>query len=111
MQKKHNYTSQEAEERERRHQFGQPEGNKLGDPRKAVNQRDFYRWAESKATEEELKAYVKDASNPFVRRRFVAALVKCDTVQDFFYLTNQTHGQPKQVIEQTSLPAVKSILE
>lgn len=111
MQKEHNYTSPEAAERERRHQFGQPEGNKLGDPRKAVNQRDFYRWAESKATEEELKAYVNDANNPFARRRFVAALVRCDTVQDFFDLTNQTHGQPKQVIEQTSLPEVKIVLE
>lgn len=111
MRPGYKHTSPEAAERERRHQFGQPEGNKLGDPRKAVNQRDFYRWAESKATEDELKAYVQDANNPFTRRRFVAALVKCDTVQDFFDLTNQTHGQPKQVIEQTSLPAVNIILE
>lgn len=111
MKPEYKHTSPEAAERERRHQFGQPEGNKLGDPRKAVNQRDFYRWAESKATEEELKAYVQDANNPFTRRRFVAALVKCDTVQDFFDLTNQTHGQPKQVIEQTNLPEVKIILE
>ena len=111
MRPEYKHTSPEAAERERRHQFGQPEGNKLGDPRKAVNQRDFYRWAESKATEEELKAYVKDADNPFARRRFVAALVKCNTLQDFFDLTNQTHGQPKQVIEQTSLPAVNIILE
>ena len=111
MQKKHQFTSPEAEERERRHQFGQPEGNKLGDQRKAVNQRDFYRWAESKATEDELKAYAKDTANPYARRKFVAALVKCDTVQDFFDLTNQTHGQPKQVIEQTNLPEVKIVLE
>ena len=111
MQKKYQFKSEDARQRERRHQFGQPEGNKLGDPRKAVNQRDFYRWAESKATEEELKAYVQDANNPFTRRRFVAALVKCDTVQDFFDLTNQTHGQPKQVIEQTNLPEVQIILE
>lgn len=111
MRPEYKHTSPEAAERERRHQFGQPDGNKLGDPRKAVNQRDFYRWAESKATEEELKAYVQDANNPFARRRFVAALVKCDTVQDFFDLTNQTHGQPKQTIEQTSLPEIKIVLE
>lgn len=111
MQKQHNYKSPEAAERERRHQFGQPEGNKLGDPRKAVNQRDFYRWCERDATEDELKAYAKDTSNPYARRKFVAALVKCDTVQDFFELTNQTHGQPKQVIEQTSLPAIEIVLE
>ena len=111
MQKKYEFTSPEAAERERRHQFGQPEGNKLGDPRKAANQRDFYRWAEGKATEEELKAYVKDTANPYARRRFVAALVKCDTLQDFFELTNQTHGQPKQTIEQTNLPEVQIILE
>lgn len=111
MRPEYKHTSPEAAERERRHQFGQPEGNKLGDPRKAVNQRDFYRWAESKATEEELKAYAKDTANPYARRKFVAALVKCDTVQDFFDLTNQTHGQPKQVIEQTNLPDVQIILE
>ena len=111
MRPEYKHTSPEAADRERRHQFGQPEGNKLGDPRKAVNQRDFYRWAESKATEEELKAYVQDANNPFARRRFVAALVKCDTVQDFFDLTNQTHGLPKQVVEQTNLPAVNIVLE
>jgi hypothetical protein len=111
MRPEYKHTSHEAAERERRHQFGQPEGNKLGDPRKAANQRDFYRWAEGKATEEELKAYVKDTANPYARRRFVAALVKCDTVQDFFELTNQTHGQPKQTIEQTNLPEVQIILE
>ena len=111
MQKKHQFKSEEARQRERRHQFGQPEGNKLGDPRKAVEQREFYRWAESKATEDEFKAYIQDEKNPFVRRRFMAALVKCDTVQDFFDLTNQTHGQPKQVIEQTNLPEVQIILE
>ena len=111
MRPGYKHTSPEAAERERRHQFGQPEGNKLGDPRKAVNQRDFYRWAESKATEDELKVYAKDTANPYARRKFVAALVKCDTVQDFFDLTNQTHGQPKQVIEQTNLPEVQIILE
>lgn len=111
MQKGHQYKNPGAEERERRHQFGQPEGNKLGDPRKAVNQRDFYRWCEAKATEDELREYVKDDNNPMARRKFVAALVKCETVQDFFDLTNQTHGQPKQVIEQTALPEVHIVLE
>lgn len=111
MRKGLQYKTPGAEERERRHQFGQPEGNKLGDPRKAVNQRDFYRWCESKATEDELREYVRNEENPMARRKFVAALVKCETVQDFFDLTNQTHGQPKQVIEQTSLPEVHITLE
>lgn len=111
MQSKHKYKSPEAAERERRHQFGQPEGNKLGDPRKAVNQREFYRWCENAATEEELKAYMLDESKPYARRKFVKSLTKCETVQDFFDLTNQTHGQPKQVIEQTNLPAIEIILE
>lgn len=111
MQKGHQYRKEGAEERERRHQFGQPEGNKLGDPRKATNQREFYRWAENNANEYELKEYVKDKTKPFVRRKFVAALIKCDKVQDFFDLTNQTHGQPKQVIEQTNLPEINIILE
>lgn len=111
MQAKHQYRKEGAEERERRHQFGQPEGNKLGDPRKAVNQRDFYRWCESKASEEELREYVSNKENPMARRKFVAALVKCETVQDFFDLTNQTHGQPKQIIEMTDLPEVNIVLE
>lgn len=106
MQKGHQYSSPEAEAREKRHQFGQPEGNKLGDPRNAVNQRDFYRWAESKATQEELEAYVRDLSKPFSRRKFVEALTRCDTVQDFFDLTNQTHGQPKQIIETVETPTI-----
>lgn len=111
MRKGYQYKSPEAAERERRHQFGQPEGNKICDQSKATNQREFYRWCESKASEEELRAYVKDTSNPMARRKFVAALVKCETVQDFFDLTNQTHGQPKQVIEQTNLPQIEIVLE
>lgn len=106
MQKGLKYSSPEAEERERRHQFGQPEGNRLGDPRNAVNQRDFYRWAESKATKADLENYIKDETNPFSRRKFVEALTRCVTVQDFFDLTNQTHGQPKQVIESVEVPTI-----
>lgn len=106
MRKGYQYKSPEAEAREKRHQFGQPEANKQCDPRKAVNQRDFYRWCESQATEQELKEYVKDNTKPYARRKFVAALNQCETVQDFFDLTNQTHGQPKQVIEAVEAPTV-----
>lgn len=106
MRKGLEYKNPGAAERERRHQFGQPEGNKLGDPRKAANQRDFYRWAESKATKADLEEYVKDESNPYSRRKFVTALCNCDTVQDFFDLTNQTHGQPKQTIETVEAPTI-----
>lgn len=111
MKKEYKHKSPEAAERERRHQFGQPEGNKQGNPSTAVNQREFYRWCESQATEQELREYVRDESNPMARRKFVAALMGCNTVQDFFDLTNQTHGQPKQVIEQTNLPDVRIVLE
>lgn len=111
MKKEYQHRSPEAAERERRHQFGQPEGNKQGNPSTAVNQREFYRWCESQATEQELREYVRDESKPMARRKFVAALMGCNTVQDFFDLTNQTHGQPKQVIEQTNLPDVRVVLE
>lgn len=111
MKKEYKHKSPEAAERERRHQFGQPEGNKQGNPSTAVNQREFYRWCESQATEQELREYVRDESNPMARRKFVAALMGCNTVQDFFDLTNQTHGQPKQIIEQTNLPDVRVVLE
>lgn len=111
MQKGHKYKSPEAEAREKAHQFGQPNGNKQGDQRIARDQREFYCWCETKATQEELQAYIKNEDNPYARRKFVQALVNCNVVQDFFDLTNQTHGAPKQVIEQTTLPAINIVLE
>lgn len=111
MQPKHNFKSEEARKRESEHWFGAPNGNKKGDPSVAVNQREFYRWCETVATEDELRKFVQDTKNPMARRKFVASLMRCETVQDFFDLTNQTHGQPKQVIEQTNLPAIKIVLE
>lgn len=111
MRREYKHTSPEAAERERAHWFGQPNGNNIGDPSVAGSQRAFYRWCEAQATEEELRAYVKDNTKPMARRKFVAALVKCETVQDFFDLTNQTHGLPKQVVEQTNLPEINIILE
>lgn len=111
MQKQHNFKSEEARKRESAHWFGREGGNNVGDPRKAVDQRKFYAWCESEASEEELRAYVTDMSKPAARRKFVSALMQCNTVQDFFDLTNQTHGQPKQVIEQTNLPAIEIVLE
>lgn len=106
MRKDYSYKNEGAEEREKKHQFGQPEGNKRGNPSVAVSQREFYRWCETIATEDELRAYVRDASKPMARRKFVASLMQCDRVQDFFDLTNQTHGQPKQVVEVQELPVI-----
>lgn len=106
MKKEYQYKSEEARERERAHWFGAPNGNPKGDPRAAGSQRAFYAWCESQATEQELKEYVKDNTKPYARRKFVAALNQCETVQDFFDLTNQTHGQPKQVIETVEAPTV-----
>lgn len=111
MQKGHNFKNEEARERERAHWFGQPNGNKIGDPVAAGSQRAFYAWCEKEATEAQLRDYALDTSKPMARRKFVAALMQCNTVQDFFDLTNQTHGQPKQVIEQTNLPTVEIVLE
>ena len=111
MRPEYKHTSPEAAARERSHQFGQPGGNPICPQSIAANQRAFYRWAETEASEDELKAYVKDTTKPYARRRFVAALVKFGTVQDFFDLTNQAHGQPKQVIEQTNLPSIEIVLE
>ena len=106
------YKSKESEAREKAHQFGQPGGNPICPQSIATNQREFYRWAETKATEEELRAYLEDEKKPFARRRFVELLLsKAETLQDVFDLTNQTHGQPKQTIEQTSLPEVVVVLE
>lgn len=111
MKPEYQHKSPEAAERERAHQFGQPGGNRTGNPSVAASQREFYRWCETQATEQELKDYVRDSKKPYARRKFVASLQKCETVQDFFDLTNQTHGMPKQVIEETNLPAVNIVLE
>lgn len=111
MRKGYQHKSPEAAAREREHQFGQPNGNKIGDPVKAGSQRAFYAWCEKDATENQLTDYILDDKNPIARRRFAAALLKCNTVQDFFDLTNQTHGMPKQVVEQTDLPRINIVLE
>lgn len=101
---KRTFKSKEAEENVRKHQFGQPGGNKQGDPSVAVDQREFYRWAETKATEDELKQYVSDKEKPYARRKFIMTMQAAAEMRDFFELTNQTHGQPKQKIEVDEMP-------
>lgn len=86
--------------------YGQAEGNKQGDSRNATNQREFYRWAETQATQADLLAYATNEENPFARRRFVQSLMNCETLADFMALTNQTHGQPKQTLEVQELPVL-----
>lgn len=106
--------TEEAAARKRAHQFGQPGGNPICSQSIAANQRAFYRWVETEATEAELLAYCKDESKPAIRRNFVAACLDAINKLDpglYFDLTNQTHGQPKQVIEQTNLPAIEIVLE
>lgn len=104
MQK--NYKSEEARLREKAHQFGQPNGNKQCDARTARSMREFYRWVESEATQEELNAYALDTNKPYIRRKFVQAMTSANTPQDFFDLTNQTHGAPKQTIETVDAPTI-----
>lgn len=91
--------------------FGQKRANPSGNQSTAALQRAFYRWVEAEATEDELQAYVRDKSKPLVRRRFIQVFLKAESVRDFCEVTNQTHGQPKQVVETTSLPAINIVLE
>lgn len=98
MRKEHEYKSDEARQREQAHWFGREGGNVPCKISEARNQRTFYRWCECDATEEQLKDYVLNKENPLARRKFVAALLKCIKVQDFFELTNQTSGMPKQSV-------------
>lgn len=91
--------------------FGQTRANRSGNPSTAVAQREFYRWVECTATEEELKAYVKDKSKPLIRRRFIDVFLRAESVRDFCEITNQTHGAPKQQIEMTQLPDVRIVLD
>lgn len=96
------YKSEESKARESAHWFGSKGGNAIFQQSAATNQREFYRWCESKATAEELQAYANDESKPAARRMFVRSLLKCEKVQDFFDLTNQTHGKPKEQVEVTT---------
>lgn len=96
------YKSEESKARESAHWFGVKGGNEICQKSIATNQREFYRWCETKATEEELLAYLNDKKNPIARKNFVASLLKCNSLHDFFELTNQTHGKPKEQVEITT---------
>lgn len=87
-------------------QFGTERGNanRCANPAFATSQREFYKWCENVATAEELEAYLNDETKPAIRRRFVGAMLNCSNVSDFFSLTNQTHGLPKQAIEVENAP-------
>lgn len=106
MRKEYKHKSPEAAAREKAHQFGQPGGNKPMPNAQARSMRDFYRWVESEATQGELTAYANDPEKPYVRRKFVQAMTSARDPQDFFDLTNQTHGAPKQVIETVDAPTI-----
>lgn len=102
------YRDPDAKAREKKHQFGQPDANPSGNPSVAANQREFYRWAETIATEEELRKYSNDTNMPYARRKFVDLLLApAEDIEDMFALTNQTHGAPKQPIEVQSLPKIQ----
>lgn len=97
----------EAAARKREHQFGQPNANRSGNQSAAVAQREFYRWVESQATEQELREYVADTKNPYMRRKFIMAYQEAHDVQDFIAVTNQVHGAPKQVVELQDMPTIE----
>ena len=112
MQKKHQYKSEEAAARERAHQFGQPGANPQGNPGAAVDVRKFLCWAETEATEDELREYAANKANPYLKRRTCELILsKLRNVRDLAEVMNQTHGLPKQVLEQTNLPEVVVVLE
>ena len=47
-----NYKSEESKARESAHWFGSDGGNKIGKQRVATDQRELYRWVETKARRE-----------------------------------------------------------
>lgn len=96
--RKYQFRSPESQARQEAHRFGAPNGNPICPPQVATQQREFYRWVETRATINDLKAYVEDETKPAARRQFVQCLLKCNKVQDFFDLTNQTHGLPRQEV-------------
>ena len=80
-----NYKSEEARAREALHQFGGKEPNPSG--------------KQSVATQEELEKYVANKTNPYARRKFIQAITGTVTMHEFFELTDQTHGKPKEQVE------------
>lgn len=86
--------------------FGGPRGNQQGNQSAAASQRAFYRWVECEATEEELVEYANNGKNPLIRRKFIECFVKANSIRDFLEVTNQTHGMPKQVVEQVAPPVM-----
>ena len=84
-------------------QFGGPRANPQYHQALASNQRTFYRWVETEASIEEIQNYVKDKTKPAIRRKSVTSMHNCKKAQDFFDLTNQTQGMPKQKVEHTAL--------
>ena len=92
----------EAAERERRHQFGQPEANQQS--KEGANIRHFFAWVLNKATQEELTAYYADKSNPALRRSFVKRVMDESSLQDIYACVNQAHGLPKQEVSVNPLP-------
>lgn len=105
MRKEYKHKSPEAAAREKAHQFGQPGGNKPADIHEARGMREFYRWAEN-ATEEQVAAFINDKTKPYFKRKFLKIMSAANTPQDYFDLTNQTHGAPKQVIETVDAPTI-----
>ena len=99
MKKNLNYKSEESRAREQAHWFGQPNGNKAMPSAEARSMRDFYRWVESAATQEELEQYVANKTNPYARRKFIQSITGTVTLHEFFELTDQTHGKPKEQVE------------
>lgn len=97
----------EAAANKKRHQFGQPEANRQGNPSTAAKQREFYRWVESEATEAELQEYLNDKEKPYMRRKFIMTYMESHDVQDYLAVTNQVHGQPKAVVEVQDMPTIE----
>lgn len=93
------------------HSFGGPKANRSGNPSTAVAQREFYRWVETQATEDELQAYVRDKTKPLLRRRFIQVFMAAESVKDFCEVTNQTHGKPREDINITSGDLIIKVVE
>ncbi len=86
--------------------FGQPEGNPICPQHVATQQREFYKWALTIATEKELQEYLADPVNPYFRKKLIMAIKASERVGDFCELTNQIYGMPKQTIEKQELPPI-----
>lgn len=106
MRKGYKYKNDDSRQREQAHWFGAEGGNARCPLSVAREQRLFYKWVLTEATERELQDYLSADDVPYARKKFIKSILNAVKVNDFCEITNQIYGIPKQQIEVQNLPPI-----